>query len=536
MTDPILARFGHWISRLDYRDIPADSLRAARYQVLNMVATLHGAAGSRETASLAAGLSGFSPAGGRSTVLATGQRQAPVEAALANAGYSMAQDFDDIVWMGHTCHSAVFASLAVAEHEGLPAEDFLTAVVVANEIGGRLGAACLLGPLNGQMWTFIHLVSAAAATARLLKLDPAQTTHALAISLAQPNFGLQPGFMTPTSKFLAASTPTGTGIQAAYFARAGMTGAPEIVEDRRGFWARFTYLPLPSMMEGLGDFWVMQTLTVKTFPGCHYFQTAVSAIDRIEEKSGRIDPAAISRVTVETTKLGIEATRFASEYSQKAGTVTPVNVNFDLGITCAIRLLAGRFTSEQVHPEWLAGRTPDIRRLDAKIKVVHTPELTLKTLAGLRAVPTGRRALASVDLRELPRIIRKYSEEYRSSLITPAEAAAWIRAIAAAVAQPRSHPSGGKAQTSAIPLFFPNRVTLEFSGGRTESARVDLPAGSFCSPGMEKELEGKFLRECGPRIGARNSERAFEAGLRLEETGLKRFVELAATPPAKPAA
>ena len=31
------------------------------------------------------------------------------------------------------------------------------------QIGGRLGASSLLGPLNGQMWTFIHLACAAAA-------------------------------------------------------------------------------------------------------------------------------------------------------------------------------------------------------------------------------------------------------------------------------------------------------------------------------------------------------------------------------------
>ena len=34
-----------------------------------------------------------------------------VDAAMANAAMSMAHDFDDIVWMGHACHSAVFASL-----------------------------------------------------------------------------------------------------------------------------------------------------------------------------------------------------------------------------------------------------------------------------------------------------------------------------------------------------------------------------------------------------------------------------------------
>ena len=55
---------------------------------------------------------------GKATVLATGDRLPPIAAAVANACYAMAHDFDDIVWTGHTCHSAVFAALAVAEHEG----------------------------------------------------------------------------------------------------------------------------------------------------------------------------------------------------------------------------------------------------------------------------------------------------------------------------------------------------------------------------------------------------------------------------------
>src|SRR5208283_5389667 len=113
--------------------------------------------------------------------------------------------------------------------------------------------------LNGQMWSFIHLVGAAAASARLLRLDAERTTHALAIALAQPNFALQPGFLRPTSKLLAASTPTATGIRAAFFAQAGLSGAPEILEDERGFWRRFAFVPLPEMLSDLGDFWVLRT-------------------------------------------------------------------------------------------------------------------------------------------------------------------------------------------------------------------------------------------------------------------------------------
>src|SRR5271165_3291721 len=168
----------------------------------------------------------------------------------------------DIVWMGHTAHSAVFAALAVGELVGAQTSEVVDAIVVANELAGRLGASSILGPLNGQMWTFIHLVGAAAASARLLRLDAERTTHALAIALAQPTFALQPGFLRPTSKLLAAATPTATGLRAAFFAQAGMTGAPELLEDPRGFWSRFSFLPLPGMLGDLGELWVLRTLAV----------------------------------------------------------------------------------------------------------------------------------------------------------------------------------------------------------------------------------------------------------------------------------
>ena len=205
-----LETLANWVRGVDYERLPPDTLRAARYQVLNMIVAARCATRSAEASSIAPATAALSTGEGRSTVAGSHIRRAPVDAALANAAYSMAQDFDDIVWMGHTCHSAVFASLAVAEHEQLDGRAFLTAVVVANEVAGRIGASAWLGPLNGQMVSYIHLVGAAAATSKLLGLDAKQTAHAMAISLMQPSFVLQPGFMRPTSKLMVAASPTAT--------------------------------------------------------------------------------------------------------------------------------------------------------------------------------------------------------------------------------------------------------------------------------------------------------------------------------------
>lgn len=516
-----LAELGRWISRLRHDDVPADVRRAARYQILDMVAAAHAAMRADEVAPVLRALARLAPAG-RSTVIATSAKHGPTDAALANAACSMAQDFDDIVWMGHTCHSAVFASLAVAEHEGRETSDLVTAVVAANEVAGRIGASSFVGPLNGQMWTFIHLVGAAAASSKLLGLDAEQTTHALAIALAQPNFALQPGFLLPGSKLLAAATPTATGIQAAFFAREGLTGFPAILEDRRGFWRRFSYLPLPVMLEGLGDLWVLRTLAMKTYPGCHYFQTALSAIDRIRARWPDLRAEHVRCVRIETTKLACEATRFASEYVAQGG-LTPVAVAFDLALAAALLLHSGALSCAEIDREHLREHEAALRRIAARIEVRHDPALSARVVAGARAIGAGRAAIRSVGVRDLVHLARRYGEDYRSTLASPAEAIRFAAALSRELRRQRRS-RAVDARDVAIALPFPSRVTLERDDGRIAVEEIDVPVGALSEPGVEHELERKMVRETCAALGEPRARAAFAAGLRLEEQSLEDFV------------
>jgi len=179
-----LEEIGGWVAGLRHDDIPADVRRAAQLQILNMVAAAHASTRTGESASVPSALAAMAAGGGRATVLATGQRLAPVEAAIANAAASMAQDFDDIIWMGHTCHSAVFAPLAVAEHERRPASGLVIAVVAPTRSAGasarrrpsaRAGSSCARPSrrsarpvqsgltMRGSPWTETTVPSALAA-------------------------------------------------------------------------------------------------------------------------------------------------------------------------------------------------------------------------------------------------------------------------------------------------------------------------------------------------------------------------------------
>jgi 2-methylcitrate dehydratase PrpD len=497
---PHLAQLGRFVAELAYDRIPPDVRRAARFQLADMIAAAHAAARGDEIDPVLRAIPELA-APGRATVLVGGARLGPSDAALANAACSMAQDFDDIVWMGHTCHSAVFASLAVAEHEGRTTRDLVSAIVSANEVAGRLGASSILGPLNGQMWTFIHLVGAAAATAKLLDLDAEQTTHALAIALAQPNFALQPGFLLPGSKLLAAATPTQAGIQAAYFARAGMTGYPGILEDRRGFWRRFAFKPLPSMLDGLGRDWVMTTLALKTYPGCHYFQTAFTAIERIRARVGAFGIGDVRAIRIDTTQLACEATRFASEYVAQGG-LSPVAVNFDMALSAAVLVHAGRLSPNELRRDWLATNEAAVRALASRTEVRHDPELTAQVVASVVQLESGRAALRALRWRDALGLAQRYRSEYRSRLVSPADAVRLARATAGLL---RTRVRGGP-----FVLPFPNRVTIELTGDRVETEQVDVPVGTFTLPGCEAELARKFVDNVSPSIGAGRTDRAEE--------------------------
>src|SRR3954467_840595 len=291
-----IEQYAEWIACLSADDIPQAVTERARLQAMNTVAA--GLAGStspsvqrlREATS-------YWAAPGAVGVIGTDDEWEPAAAAYANAAASMAHDWDDYIYMGHTGHSAVWAARAIADVTGASGDDVLAAQIAANEIEGRLGAALFIGPHTGQFGSPIHCAGAAAASARLRRLDPEQTAHAIAIALYQPPFGLWPGFMGPDTKLLTAAEPVAQGIRAAILAASGFTGPLDVIENRRGFLSHFSYAPRPEMLDGLGDQWLTDTMAYKQHPGCAYLQAAVEAVLRLQDENG-FEAGDVARITV----------------------------------------------------------------------------------------------------------------------------------------------------------------------------------------------------------------------------------------------
>src|SRR3954469_3520373 len=229
----------------------------------------------------------------------------PLGQIYASAAASMAHDWDDYLYMGHTGHSAVPTAQAFSDD---PARALL-AQVAANEVAGRLGLALFVGPHNGQFWASIHCAGAAVAAGVALGLDGERLAHALAIALYEPPYGLWPGFMGPSSKLLTAAEPAVQGARAALLAAEGVDGALDVIEDDRGLLTHLAFVRRPAAFGGLGDVWLTDTLAFKPRPGCAYLQAAVDAALRADVAASDVREIEVSAgyLTLAMESLGSRA-------------------------------------------------------------------------------------------------------------------------------------------------------------------------------------------------------------------------------------
>jgi hypothetical protein len=386
--------------------------------------------------------------------------EGPVGEIYRSAAASIAHDWDDYLFMGHTGHSAVPAAAAFASDP----ERALVAQVAANEVAGRLGAALFLGPHNGQFWASIHCASAAVAASVGLGLDAERAAHALAIALYQPPYGMWPGFMGPQSKLLTAAEPGAVGARAALLAADGVTGALDVIEHPRGVLASLSFAPRPDMFGALGSVWLTDTLAFKRLPGCAYLQSVGEAA-----LASGVEAGQVARVEVEAGWLTCEM-----EELGRGPDLTPIRVNFSATLTTAVALLAGRFTPAELSPVSLGEREPEIRELAARISVVHDPALTARTMLG--SLDAG--ASPDLGLRDLLRIRRRLGDANMSEA-NPGPAV--LRALRADGGlrrhlgrSLREQLTGGGSDggidgldTKALRLTFPSRLRFRLRDGST---------------------------------------------------------------------
>ncbi len=514
MPETIITNTAKWVYDLNSNQIPKRVKDNALLQVFSVFAAIHASARHDIGKIIINSVESWAKKG-ECTMLPMGKKVDVLSAVYSNAALSLALDYDDYLLLGHTGHSAVCVSLAMAERENCSFEEAQVAQVIANEIEGRLGASVVIGPHNGQAWSHIHLAGAAAAAGKLMGLTAEKIAHAIAIALYQPTYVLFPGFMGPDSKATTAATPAVTGVQAAILAANGATGPLDVMEHPQGFLARFSYVPTPFYLSGFGEAWVTDTLAFKIYPGCAYIDTTVDAVlklrEEYKERTGdKLNPDDVLDVLVEASLLTIEM----DHLSKVGGTfdpLNPVSINFSIPGNVAIALLKGRLNADDLSISALQENSDAIIGLSNKVTLVHDWSMTLAFLREMNKVLKVRHVLREIRRNGYLNVKSRMQENYQSSMLSFSD----VKALGAVIWKKRSEVLRGigKGLLSAPPFFradkrkgydlgnqnveqftmpFASRVTITMKGNISLCFQQDIPWGG---PGHDAEITKKYVRD-----------------------------------------
>jgi len=231
-TNPVLA-YGSWLAQTP-ADWPEAAWEAAQYAFIDTIAvTVPGAAEPVARKVLdTVGAWGS----GRSTAILQGACLPAAWAALVNGTAAHALDFDDNFDPAKAHASAVLvpAILALAEQEGAGGRACLDAYVAGLQILGRVGQGVNPAHRN-RGWhatATLGAIGAAAACARLLKLDAQRAAFAVSIATSMAA-GSMAQFGT-MAKPLHAGLAAKSGILAASLARSGLEAGLDTLDGPTG--------------------------------------------------------------------------------------------------------------------------------------------------------------------------------------------------------------------------------------------------------------------------------------------------------------
>ena len=422
-------------------------------------------------------------AGGKeATLIPSGERTSAHYAIFGNAALSMALDYDDYLFAGHTGHSAVLVTLALAEKLGFSGQDFLLAQTVANEVEGRVGISALLGPLNGQMWSFLHLIGSATIAAKVLKLDRAQTQHAIGIAMLQPNFALRAGFFGSDGKALLASMTAPAGVQAAELAANGFRGASDIFESEQGFLDVFARQPLLGAYDAFGKVWLTETLCYKIYPGCAYLDTIIDCVLNLSRQH-HLDARKVRNVHIAAGPLTLGMEALAAPYVKGPETL-PTTLNFAVPYNVAVALVDRELSPRQFSRDRI--RDTAVWDLAGKVHLSLDEEMAnrVRDRSPVRIVTENGQTRCEFDL--------------------------------------------ATADLNGFKASFGGRVRIEMEDGRSFEMEQDMPNGSGGRPfdDRRKVVEDKFRRETRYTLRKERMEKAIDLVHHLEDASASHLREL----------
>jgi 2-methylcitrate dehydratase PrpD len=279
------------------------------------------------------------------TVLGSRQRVSAPAAALANGALVHGLDFDDTHAGGlvHATSVVLPAAFAVGEQQGATGADVLAAAQAAYEVVCRVAAASPHGfHARGLHATHVAgTLSAATAAGRLLGLAPGTLVDALGIA-GSASGGLLEFLDTGSStKQLHPGTASLSGVLAARLAAAGGSGPASVLEGRYGIWAALSAKPADpaSVLDGLGERWEVERITVKPYPACQLMHVTLDALAAALKGAGQVGAGDIESISCDVHPDS--ASIVCEPAADKVHPLSSYDAKFSLPWSCAALVVDG---------------------------------------------------------------------------------------------------------------------------------------------------------------------------------------------------
>lgn len=356
MTTTLAHQLANFACSLQFEDLSREVVHEVKRRVIDSIGCALGAWNEEPCVIARTVASDFSAKNG-ATIIGTAHKAPPDWAAFATGCCIRYFDYNDTYLSKEPAHPSdnISAALAVAESVGANGRDLITAIALAYEVQCRL---CDAASIRARGWDHVTYgaFSTALAAARLMKLDPEKTRHAVNIAgvacaaMRQARVGELSHW-----KGVAFANAARHGVYAALLARAGMTGPAPIFEGQMGFEKE-----LGVSLGKVGDVFVKRpqatranegtaamilNTSIKYWPAEYHSQSAIEAALFLRKEIG--DPAKIQSVRIESHDASVDI--IGSE-PEKWKPETRETADHSLPYITSIALIDGEVTDKQFQP------------------------------------------------------------------------------------------------------------------------------------------------------------------------------------------
>lgn len=303
MPKPLLNSLAEFATSIRWANLPDGVREQARLNILDTAGCI--ASGARLDESLRLlDMEASMGNAGTSSVLGSTRKLSAQAAARVNAYMGDVFELNDLIG-GHASIGTITPALALAEQLGASGERLLEAAVTGVEIvcrvhGGFYEHQKPFTETGMAQVGIPNTIGAAAAAARLLDLDTEKTAHAMAIAGALAGWCPAEvifGDGSEVKPLLFGSWPGSVGLLAAMYARAGMTGAPRLLESPMGYYAT---VARDIAWEVALDFshWRLAQPRRKLHACCGYMHSAIDSVAALRREGVKLADASRIRVSI----------------------------------------------------------------------------------------------------------------------------------------------------------------------------------------------------------------------------------------------